>query len=111
MIKIRLSDCVIDRYFEYVYDKDLGGICFAQMQYDKKGFIMDGLNTTIVKNLFFPLPSIEEQKEILKYLDETCTEIDRLIISKQKLLIELESYKKSVIYEYVTGKKEVPACL
>lgn len=52
-------------------------------------------------------PSIQEQIEIVTYLDRKCAEIDRLIAAKQQLLTELGSYKKSVIYEYVTGKKEV----
>ena len=52
-------------------------------------------------------PSVEEQDEIVAYLDEKCKAIEKLIENKQKLLAELESYKKSVIYEYVTGKKEV----
>ena len=55
------------------------------------------------------VPSLNEQREILKYLNEKCDQIDMLIERKRKLLDELESYKKSVIYEYVTGKKEVPA--
>ena len=48
-----------------------------------------------------------EQVEIITYLDHKCAEIDRLIAAKEQLLTELESYKKSVIYEYVTGKKDV----
>ena len=55
----------------------------------------------------YPIPSIVEQYEIADYLDTKCAEIDKLIESKTKLLSELEDYKKSVIYEYVTGKKEV----
>ena len=50
---------------------------------------------------------LSEQQEIADYLDSKCAEIDRLIAAKEQLLTELESYKKSVIYEYVTGKKEV----
>lgn len=50
---------------------------------------------------------MEEQKEIADYLDKKCAEIDALIIQKSRLLSELEAYKKSLIYEYVTGKKEV----
>ena len=49
-------------------------------------------------------PSVQEQQKIADYLDRKCSEIDRLIAAKERLLIELESYKKSVIYEYVTGK-------
>ena len=50
---------------------------------------------------------IEEQNEIVQYLDSKCSIIDELIFGKEKLLSELESFKKSLIYEYVTGKKSV----
>ena len=53
------------------------------------------------------IPTISEQEEIANYLDEKCTEIDTLIAKKEQIVSELESYKKSLIYEYVTGKKEV----
>lgn len=52
---------------------------------------------------------INEQREIAAYLDEKCSAIDTLIAKKEQLLSELETYKKSLIYEYVTGKREVPA--
>ena len=55
-----------------------------------------------------PLPSINEQGEIVAYLKGKCSTIDSLIAKKQESLAELESYKKSLIYEFVTGKKEVP---
>lgn len=51
--------------------------------------------------------SKEEQKEIADYLDKKCREIDKLIAKKEELIIELENYKKSLIYECVTGKKEI----
>lgn len=51
-------------------------------------------------------PPPEEQEEIVEYLDCKCAEIDTLIAKKTALLEEMENYKKSVIYEYVTGKKE-----
>lgn len=51
---------------------------------------------------------IAEQKEIVAYLDDKCKAIDNLIAKKETLLTELESYKKSLIFEHVTGKKEVP---
>lgn len=54
----------------------------------------------------FPIRNI--QKEIVKYLDQKCLEIDAVIEDKKKQLEVLEQYKKSFIYEYVTGKKEVP---
>lgn len=55
------------------------------------------------------VPPIDEQNEIVAYVDEKTSKIDTLITQKTNLLSELESYKKSLIYEYVTGKKEVPA--
>lgn len=53
------------------------------------------------------VPPIEEQREILAYLDSKTAEIDALIAKKEQLLAEMDSYKKSIIFEYVTGKKEV----
>lgn len=58
-------------------------------------------------SLYFIVPPITEQKEIADYLDAKCTEIDGLIGKKEQLVKELESYKKSLIYEVVTGKREV----
>ena len=58
-------------------------------------------------SLYFIVPPITEQKEIADYLDTKCAEIDRLIAKKEQLVKELESYKKSLIYEVVTGKREV----
>ena len=52
------------------------------------------------------VPPLQEQNEIVDYLDEKEAQYDNLIIKKEKLLSELESYKKSLIFEYVTGKKE-----
>ena len=51
--------------------------------------------------------SQSEQEEIAEYLNEKCAGIDALIVKKQQYLTEIENYKKSLIYEYVTGKKEV----
>ena len=61
----------------------------------------------ILKSLWVPLPPLDEQKEIADYLDAKCAEIDGLITKKEQLVKELESYKKSLIYEVVTGKREV----
>lgn len=52
-------------------------------------------------------PPQSEQEEIVEYLDEKCEGIDDLIAKKQQYLTEIENYKKSLIYEYVTGKKKV----
>lgn len=58
-------------------------------------------------NLLISLPPLAEQRAIATYLDSKCTEFDSIISDKQKQISTLEAYKKSLIYEYVTGKKKV----
>lgn len=60
-----------------------------------------------LKLFYLPMPPLSEQQSIASYLDAKCAEIDALIALKQAKIDELKEYKKSVIYEYVTGKKEV----
>ena len=69
--------------------------------------VRQGLNWDGLKQLKIVVPPIEEQIKITDYLEKKCAEIDTLIAKKTALLEEMETYKKSVIYEYVTGKKEV----
>ncbi len=57
--------------------------------------------------LDIPVPPVDEQHKIAKYLDGKCSQINKLIEIKQKKIEKLVEYKKSLIYEYVTGKKEV----
>ena len=72
-------------------------------------FIRDGQDLRYSNFVQVPLfePPLEEQKEIADYLNAKCAEIDGLIAKKEQLVKELESYKKSLIYEVVTGKREV----
>lgn len=60
-----------------------------------------------IKNCEIHLPPLEEQTRIASYLDKQCEAVDALIAKKELFLTELESYKRSLIYDYVTGKKEV----
>ena len=60
-----------------------------------------------LQNIWVPLPDFEEQQEIATYIRSKCAEIDALIAKKEQLVKELESYKKSLIYEVVTGKREM----
>ena len=60
-----------------------------------------------LEKLIVCIPPLDEQRTIASYLDTKCLEIDSLIALKQSKIEELKEYKKSVIYEYVTGKKEV----
>ena len=57
--------------------------------------------------LFYPIPSKKEQDEIVAYIDKKIFDTNNLIERKRDQLDVLEQYKKSLIYEYVTGKKEV----
>ena len=68
-----------------------------------------GLAVSKVMALPCNVPNIDTQREISYYLDSKCAEIDAVLADKQKQLHSLTEYKKSLIYEYVTGKKEVPA--
>ena len=60
-----------------------------------------------LQNIWVPLPDLEEQQEIATYIRSKCAEINKLVVKKEQLVKELESYKKSLIYEVVTGKREV----
>lgn len=66
------------------------------------------LQTSSFNNFKVPVPPKDEQDEIADYLDSKCSEIDAIIADKKCQLDILADYKKSLIYEYVTGKKEVP---
>lgn len=62
-----------------------------------------------VSDIYLALPSRDEQVKIADYLDNMCKDVEDIVAQKQEQLAVLADYKKSVIYEYVTGKKEVPA--
>ena len=68
---------------------------------------MQNISTSDFTSNYLPIPAFSEQEEIADYLDAKCAEIDGLIAKKEQLVKELESYKKSLIYEVVTGKREV----
>lgn len=65
------------------------------------------LQTSAFNNFMIPVPPIDEQKEVAEYLDKKITEINGIIEDKHKQIETIEEYKKSLIFEYVTGKKEV----
>lgn len=90
-------------------DENFYGYVFEAMnlgQYSKAS-AQPVISSETISALKFIEPSLEEQKKIASYLDDKCSEIDATIAEKQKQLETLEEYKKSLIFEYVTGKKEV----
>ncbi len=68
---------------------------------------MPKINQNELSNIMVVLPSIEEQKLIAEHLDNKCKHIDKTINERQSVINKLQDYKKSIIYEVVTGKKEV----
>ncbi len=98
------ENLVFPLYLTYYLRSHVGKELLLQT---KTGALLPHLNSGRVVFTEVCLPTIVEQQEIAAYLDEKCAAIDSLIASKEALISELEAYKKSLIYEYVTGKKEV----
>ncbi len=65
------------------------------------------LAANVLSQALVPLPPLDEQRRIADYLDERCAQIDQAVAAKQAIIEELKAYKKSLIYEVVTGKREV----
>lgn len=96
-------------YYLYMMQMCYSNRIFYSMGQGVSGMGRWRLPADMFNNFIIACPPFEEQQEIAEYLDKKCSEIDSLIASKEKFITELESYKKSLIYEYVTGKKEVPS--
>ena len=98
---------------EYVHPKFyrwlFKSVCYINALQSTSNMVRDGQAMRYSNFAQVPLyiVPLKEQQSIASYLDEKCAEIDALIAIKQAKIEELKEYKKSVIYEYVTGKKEV----
>lgn len=101
------STGIIDlKYLEYLFKTPQ---CISEFRKRSAG-IAAGLTRLYTDGLFAiecPIPSKDEQAEIVLFLNEKCAQIDELMSLKQTKIEKLEQYKRSLIYEYVTGKKEV----
>ena len=94
------------KYYNWLFHTPM----FADEFYKWGHGIVDDLWTTNwseMKRISIPLPPLDEQQEIADYLDNKCAEIEQTIADKKSQIETLDGYKKSLIYEYVTGKKEV----
>lgn len=96
---------IVSRYLAYLFNSKSYR---AQIQSKVKGVKVFSISQGILKSTYILLPEIDEQNEIVSYLDQKSSQIDTLISIKQKKIDELKEYKKSMIYEYITGKKQVP---
>lgn len=104
-LKITLNnDLILNSIFVYLMfsSKCNGGFNYFVQENAQPALSLSGLN-----NFKMPIPPLSEQREIADYLDRKCADIDALIALKQQKIEELREYKKSLIYEYVTGKKQV----
>ena len=93
ILYMMLSDYFVEQVSIVIHDR----VKMPKINQDELGEI----------RVVIPIP--KDQMDIVRYLDEKCSEIDAIIIEKKEQLTRLNEYKKSLIYEYVTGKKEVPA--
>ncbi len=94
---------VNSKYFHYL----LHAYDIMKVFYNMGNGVRQGLNYSEFSKLMVIAPSREEQQEIVDYLDNKCEQIDSIIETKKEQLTVLDEYKKTIIYEYVTGKKEV----
>ena len=105
VIRVRpFTDELVPDYSKYYFSSDAHRRFFVK---EMNLVTRASLSQDLLKRLPVLIPSKEEQKEIANYLDKKCTAIDTAIEQKQNLIEKLTEYKKSLIYECVTGKKEV----
>ena len=96
--------CNCAKYMYYILNSDIFSYYLGTFSTSTINQLT-GANFNNMKIIY--CPDIQEQNEIVSYLDEKCTEIDKIISEKKQQIKTIEEYKKSLIFEYVTGKKEV----
>lgn len=105
LIRAKLNKKIINPQFFFYYT--------LSSKYDiwKNGIFIQSTIQNIgadkYSNLEVPVPPLNSQLSLITFLDKKCSEIDKLITKKEQLVVELEAYKKSLIYEVVTGKRSV----
>lgn len=102
-IALKPRECMYSKYFHYL----LHSYDVMKVFYNMGNGVRQGLNYSEFSKLILVSPPLQEQQKIADFLDHKCSEIDQTISEKQQQLETLAEYKKSLIYEYVTGKKEV----
>lgn len=99
--------CNDKMYYKYLYYVLQSSGYQQQVQLKWSFGTQQNIGMRVLETILLPMPSIKEQHKIADYLDQKCSQIDSLIEIKQQKIEKLQEYKKSLIYEYVTGKKEV----
>ena len=95
---------LLPEFLRYFWNSSIGPVVVG---YYQTGGNRQGLNFEQIGRVKVPLCSLETQKRIVDYLDKQCATINALIVEKQGLTEDTESYKRSMIYEVVTGKRKV----
>ena len=101
-VTLKAAKEVVPEYFHYL----LHAYDVMKVLYNMGNGVRQGLNYSELSKMHIVAPPIDEQKNIAAYLDSKCKEIEAIIASKKQQLTVIDSYKKSLIYEYVTGKEE-----
>ena len=96
-------------YYKHLFQTCYRCRIFYGLGQGVSGFGRWRLPAEMFLNFVLPVPPLDEQKEIAAFLEKQCSQIDGIIAEKEALVSDLESYKKSLIYEVVTGKRRVPA--
>ncbi|MCD8129738.1 MAG: restriction endonuclease subunit S [Lachnospiraceae bacterium] len=104
---VQTDEELLTDYLDYLTTSDVARTYFDITA--KKTTNLACTNKTTIQKFTIPVPPVDEQREICDFLDDKCEKLNHLITQKEQLPTELENYKKSLIYEYVTGKKEVPS--
>lgn len=96
---------IFEGYYKYLFKAQI----FINKMNSFTMSLRDGKNIAFKDfgNTLIPVPPIEEQQQIAEFLDVKCAEISSVILEKKQQIDAIEEYKKSLIFEYVTGKKEV----
>ena len=101
---IMAKGSMCDKFYFYYFSCEAGRLSLEDIA---ESTAQPKFNKTDFRNLRLPAPPLTEQQAIADYLDEKCAAIDTLVAEKEKLIADLEAYKKSLIFELVTGKREV----
>lgn len=101
---IKTKSFLLSKYLLYYFKSSL---IDSEIAFGGKTNTITNLHLEKIANFVIPVTSIDEQECIVEYLDKKCAEIDDLIADKTAQIEKMEKYKKSLIFEYVTGKKRV----
>lgn len=106
---VHVCDSGQDKRFIVYYLQQLAfNDVYKLISFGIRGNTSDFRSWDKVKDIYIALPDIDEQQKISDFLDLECRRVEDIVSEKKKQLDVLDAYKKSLIYEYVTGKKEVP---